>query len=86
MNAGSKATATDQGESGADLAIAKGIRPSLEGTVDFSTRAKIVTVGSKDGVVGPRGSVPSADEKSRIESIAHDAAGVGRVDIQLTIQ
>lgn len=82
----SPVTATDQSNDAADLEITSRIRRALTDAADMSTAGENVTVVTQKGVVTLRGSVPSAEEKSRIQSMATNVAGVQRVDNELTVE
>lgn len=79
-------TATDQSNDSADLEITSRIRQALIDANDLSTAGENVTVVTQKGVVTLRGSVSSADEKSRIQSMAAKVSGVKRVDNELTVE
>lgn len=73
-------TASDQPENAADRELAAAIRQQLMADDSLSTAAQNVTIVSDGGNVTLRGQVPTADEKSRIETAARQAQGVGQID------
>ena len=79
-------TPLDQGNSKAETDITAAIRKAVVGTKGLSFNAKnvkIITTGTK---VTLRGPVNSDQEKSTIENLARQAAGVTSVDDQLEIK
>jgi hypothetical protein len=78
-------TPEDQGGGEADLRITQDIRKAIMGRNDLSMTAENVKVITADGVVTLRGPVKSDDERSTIERLARDVAGVRRVDNQLEV-
>ena len=79
-------TPMDQGSSGKETKITAAIRKGLmrDKSLSFTAKnVKIITVGSK---VTLRGPVKSDQEKSTIEAIATQAAGVAEVDDQLEVK
>ncbi len=82
---GETLTPMDQGNSRAETAITASIRRGLmrDDTLSFNAKnAKVITIGSK---VTLRGPVRDAQEKSAIEAIAAQTAGVTEVVNQLEI-
>lgn len=79
-------TATDQSNDPADIEITTRIRQSLVDANDLSMAAENVTVVSQKGIVTLRGTVATADEMRRIESIAQGVSGVQRVDNQIVVK
>ena len=79
------ATPLDQGESAGDRDITQHIRQAVVDNDQLSTNAHNVKIITQDGVVTLRGPVNSAQEKSTIVAMAHNAPGVKRVDDQLEV-
>jgi hyperosmotically inducible protein len=79
-------TPMDQGNSGTETKITAAIRKGImrDKTLSFTAKnVKVITVGSK---VTLRGPVKTDQEKSAIEAIATQAAGVAEVDDQLEVK
>jgi hyperosmotically inducible periplasmic protein len=68
-------TADDQKETEADRGLVQRIRKSLMADKDLSTYAHNVKVVSINGQVTLNGVVRSADEKSKVASLAQEIAG-----------
>jgi hyperosmotically inducible protein len=68
-------TADDQKETDADRDLVQRIRKSLMADKDLSTYAHNVKVVSINGQVTLNGVVRSADEKSKVASLAQEVAG-----------
>lgn len=77
-------TPLDQNENKADIKITADIRSRVVDT-EMSVDAQNVKIITQDGQVTLRGPVHTADEKAKIEQIANDVAGKGKVDSQLEI-
>ena len=77
-------TPIDQNENQADVNRTADIRKKVVDT-KMSVDAQNVKIITQDGRVTLRGPVKSADEKKRIEEIAHSVAGADNVDSQLEI-
>ena len=77
-------TPLDQNENKADIKITADIRSRVVDT-EMSVDAQNVKIITQDGQVTLRGPVNTADEKAKIEQIANDVAGKGKVDSQLEI-
>ena len=79
-------TPMNQGNSPAELGITASIRKGVmrDGTLSFTAKnVKIITVGT---TVTLRGSVKSDAERTTIESLARQTAGVTAVDDQLEVK
>jgi hyperosmotically inducible protein len=81
-----KATPFDQGTSEADREVTQKVRQGLMDDNSLSTTARNVKVITREGKVLLRGPVNSAEERSRIESIAEGIAGMGNVTNELEIK
>jgi hyperosmotically inducible periplasmic protein len=75
----------DQYENKADIGITAGIRKSVVDT-KMSINAQNVKIITQDGVVTLRGPVKTQEEKTRIEEIARNVAGVKSVDSQIAVE
>ncbi len=78
-------TPFDQNENQSDINITANIRKSVVDT-KMSTNAQNVKIITQDGVVTLRGPVKTQEEKTRIEELARNVAGVKSVDSQLEIE
>jgi hyperosmotically inducible periplasmic protein len=78
-------TPIDQNENQADIDITAKIRKAVVDT-EMSINAQNVKIITQDGRVTLRGPVDSADEKAKIEEIAHTVAGADHVDSQLEVK
>jgi osmotically-inducible protein OsmY len=78
-------TPIDQNENQSDIDITASIRKQVVDT-QMSVDAQNVKIITQDGKVTLRGPVANADEKKRIEDIAHKVAGVDKVDSQLEVK
>jgi osmotically-inducible protein OsmY len=79
-------TAMDQGSSGTETKITAAIRRGMmaDKALSFTAKnVKVITVGTK---VTLRGPVKSDREKSSIEALARQTAGVSEVDNQLEVK
>lgn len=83
---GALPTATDQGNSAADLETTQKIRQAVVGEEGLSSSARNVKIITKDGAVTLRGPVKDAAEKDRVAALARSVAGDGRVDDQLEVE
>jgi hyperosmotically inducible protein len=63
-----------------DTEITRQVRREVMNDEKLSTRAQNITIVTQDGKVALRGSVPSAEEKTKLESMARKIAGVKSVD------
>lgn len=79
-------TADQQKETPADRELAQKIRKSIMSDKSLSTYAHNVKVIVRDGMVTLKGPVQSEDEKKNIGSKAADAAGVDKVQNELTVK
>src|SRR5437868_5018245 len=71
-------TPLDQNENKTDIDITAKIRKAVVAT-NMSTNAHNVKIITQNGEVTLRGPVKSADEKQKIEDIAHSVAGNSKV-------
>ncbi len=78
-------TALDQPNNQADIDLAAAVRSAIVDDEALSTIAKNVTLVAAAGHVTLRGTVASADDKARVESIASRVAGVKRVTNQIAL-
>jgi len=78
-------TPLDQNENTVDIGITANIRKSVVDT-KMSTNAQNVKIITQDGNVTLRGPVKTQEEKTRIEEIARNVAGVKAVDSQLEVE
>ena len=83
---GASTVPTDQSGAKSDLELAANIRKAIVGDKSLSTLAHNVKVVTQNGTVTLRGPVKTADEKNRIGQLAHNTAGVARVDNQHDIK
>jgi len=74
----------DQNENKTDIGITADIRSQVVDT-KMSVNAQNVKIITQDGRVTLRGPVATAEEKTRIEEIAHSVAGVDKVDSLLEV-
>ena len=77
-------TPFDQNENQKDIDITANIRKQVVDT-KMSVNAQNVKIITQDGKVTLRGPVASAEEKSRIESIARKVAGDSNIDSQIDV-
>ncbi len=78
--------ATDTSNDKADIDLQALVRKSVVGDDTLSTSAKNVVIVVKSGAVTLRGTVPTADEKTRITTLATNVAGVTNVDNQIEVK
>ncbi len=78
-------TPMDQNENKVDIGITASIRKSVVDT-KMSTNAQNVKIITQDSNVTLRGPVKTEEEKTRIEEIARNVAGVKAVDSQLEVE
>lgn len=78
-------TALDQPNNQADIDLAAAVRSAIVDDESLSTSAKNVTLVAAAGHVTLRGTVASADDKARVESIVSRVAGVKRVTNQIAL-
>jgi hyperosmotically inducible protein len=83
---GETKTSGDQSNSPEDLKTTQAIRKALMKDSSLSMTAKNVKIITAGGQVALRGSVKSAEEKSRIDQLAKGAAGSAKIDNQLEIK
>jgi len=83
---GETKTSGDQSNSGEDLKTTQAIRKALMKDSSLSMTAKNVKIITAGGQVTLRGSVKSAEEKSKIDQLAKGAAGNAKIDNQLEIK
>ena len=84
---GKTLTAGDQAKgSRSDVEITREIRQQIVKDDSFSSSAKNVKIITKNGMVALRGPVASADESSKIASIAKNCAGVKNVNNSLEVK
>lgn len=81
----SELTAQDQGSSDRDIRTTQLIRQRVVEQDGLSMDAKNVKIITLNGNVTLKGPVETMSEKSRIESIARDVAGVTRVNSEITV-
>ena len=74
----------DQNENKIDIGITADIRSQVVDT-EMSVDAQNVKIVTQDGRVTLRGPVKTAEEKQRIEEIAHSVAGADKVDSLLEV-
>ena len=74
----------DQNENETDIGITADIRSQVVDT-KMSVNAQNVKIITQDGRVTLRGPVKTAEEKKRIEEIAHSVAGIDKVDSLLEV-
>ena len=79
-------TADEQPNDESDRALVAAVRRGIVDKNELSTQAHNVKIIAKDGVVTLRGPVKSTDERSRIETIAREVAGVARVRNELDVE
>jgi osmotically-inducible protein OsmY len=78
--------ATDTSNDKADIDLQALVRKTIVDDSTLSTAGKNVVIVVKGGAVTLRGTVPTADEKTRIASLATDVAGVSNVDNQIEVK
>jgi osmotically-inducible protein OsmY len=84
---GAKANPIDQSNAPADLKLTQAIRQAIVKDKSLTMTAKNVKIITANGNVVLRGPVNSAEEKTKIESVAKTAAGeTAKVDNQLEIK
>lgn len=76
-------TPIDQSNAAPDLELLAKVRQALVDDASLSISAKNVKVMTHDGQVVLRGTVPTIDERMRIESLARACAGTLGVDNQI---
>lgn len=79
-------TPMDQGTSAEDVRTTQSVRQALTNDDKLSINAQNVKIITRDGVVTLRGQVNDAREKTAVVAAAKRAAGVKRVDDQLTTE
>jgi hyperosmotically inducible protein len=82
----SQPTAQNQSQSKSDVQLAAAVRKAIVGEKSLSTYAHNVKVIARDGAVTLAGPVRSADEKTKVEQLARDAAGGKTVNSNLTVK
>lgn len=83
---GDRTTSEGQSNTQADIDITAEIRRQIMDADNMSMNAQNVKIVTNAGVVTLRGPVETADEKSRIETIAAAVAGVSRVENLLEVK
>ncbi len=78
-------TAADQPNNARDVEVAAAARSAVVDDASLSTQAKNITLVAVDGTVTLRGTVETADEKRRIETIVTKVQGVTKVVNDLTV-
>ena len=90
MNVRDKSGATQtpqkQTNSAGDRKLLAAVRRAVVRDKNLSTSAHNVKIIAKDGVVTLRGPVRNQGEKSKIEKLAQQVAGVTSVDNQLDVK
>ena len=69
-----------------DAHLAESVRKAIAADMALSYDARNVRVTADDGVVTLRGTVASEDERSRIEALARNCAGVRSVDNEVEVR
>jgi osmotically-inducible protein OsmY len=82
---GATLTPPDQQENANDLGLTQRVRQAIVADDSLSTAAHNVKIITVDGVVTLRGPVTTPEEKSTIELMARQIAGVTSVDNQLEV-
>jgi len=82
---GATQTPQDQSNAAADRELLAAVRREIVDDDALSTSAHNIKILVKDGVVTLRGPVSNADEKSKIETLAHQVQGVASVENELDI-
>ncbi len=83
---GETKTSGDQSNSPEDIKTTAAIRRAIVGDGSLTMTAKNVKIITENGMVTLRGPVKSADEKTKIGQLAHEAAGSAKIDNQLEIK
>ena len=83
---GETQTSGDQSNSSEDTKVTADIRRAIVKDSSLTMAAKNVKVITAEGIVTLRGPVKSAEEKTKIEQLAADAAGGAKIDNQLEIK
>jgi len=78
-------TADQQSNKPDDVRITREIRGAVVGDDSLSTNAHNVKIVTVDGVVTLRGPVKSADERTRVASLAEHVSGVKKINNQLEV-
>jgi osmotically-inducible protein OsmY len=78
--------ATDTSNDKADIELQARVRKAIVDDSTLSTAAKNVVIVVKGAAVTIRGTVPTADEKTRIATLATNVAGVTNVDNQIEVK
>lgn len=79
-------TPEDQHQDESDLQITANIRRAITDDESMSINARNAKIITRNGVVTLRGPVNSAEEKTKLQSIAQKTPGVSQVDNQLEIK
>jgi hyperosmotically inducible periplasmic protein len=82
---GDTLTPQKQANSAPDVDVLAAVRRAIVDDENLSTSAHNVKIVVEKGVVTLRGPVKSANEKVRVEELAHKVAGVVKVDNRLDI-
>jgi osmotically-inducible protein OsmY len=83
---GATKTPMDQSNDPADVEVTRQIRQGITDADSLGMNARNVKVITSNGVVTLRGPVTSAAERSTIETIARNTAGVKRVENQIEVE
>jgi hyperosmotically inducible protein len=79
-------TPEDQHQDESDLQVTTNIRRAITDDESMSINARNAKIITRNGVVTLRGPVNSAEEKTKLQSIAQRTPGVSQVDNQLEIK
>ena len=83
---GETATSGDQSNTSGDLKITQAIRQALMKDGELSTTAKNIKVITANGQVTLRGPVNNAQEKAKVDQIAHSAGGGAKIVDELDVK
>lgn len=78
--------ATDTSNDKSDIDLQARVRKAIVDDTTLSTAAKNAVIVVKNAAVTLRGTVPTADEKTRITTLATNVAGVTNVDNQIEVK
>jgi osmotically-inducible protein OsmY len=78
--------ATNTSNEKSDIDLQARVRKAIVDDSTLSTAAKNVVIVVKNAAVTLRGTVPTADEKTRITTLATNVAGVTNVDNQIEVK
>ncbi len=68
-----------------DWQLTANVKTAIMTDTTISASAKLVSVNSSKGVVTLTGTVPTQDDKTKIEAIVKGVTGVTKVDNQITV-